>query len=126
MNPDMRLGITVVDFQHEQILNLLTELQTGRPVKPSRIIKAVNDYTSKHFQTEEEIMAAHGYPELDAHRQQHEFFRRKIADLIEAMGQDELCRTRSIGDFLASWLGQHISLVDKPMAQFIAKPSLEQ
>ncbi len=118
MKSDLNLNLKVIDYEHEKIFSLLHELQAG-PVIPSKVINVINEYTERHFMVEEEMMAAYDYPELEAHRTQHNVFRTKIHDLIEAMGVDELTKTKAIGVFLASWLENHVSRVDKHMADYI-------
>lgn len=118
MKPELSLGIKVIDYEHAKILSLLDELQAG-PVNPSEVIRALNEYTERHFLVEEEMMAAYGYPELEEHCKQHDFFRTKVRGLINTMGTDEITRTKAVGDFLAIWIEQHISQVDRHLADFI-------
>lgn len=118
MKPELCLGVTVIDYEHAKILSLLDELQAG-PVNPSLVIKALNEYTERHFLVEEELMAAYGYPKLDEHCRHHDFFRTKVRGLIGFMGGDEIAKTKAIGDFLATWIEQHICQVDKHLTDFI-------
>lgn len=118
MSPDLTLAIPVVDYQHEKILAFVEGLKHRTATRPE-VIQAIDDYTGRHFVVEEELMAAHAYPGLPRHKEEHEFFKGKIAGLLDAMGKDEIAGSKAIAAYLKAWLEQHIRTSDLPMADFL-------
>ena len=71
------VNIQVLDTQHKNLVNTLNELH-GAMVEGSgkeklgQILSNLIKYTQQHFATEEWLMQAHGYPDFQAHKSQHE------------------------------------------------------
>jgi hemerythrin len=76
------------------------------------ILEALRSYTKTHFSLEERLMEQAQYPDLEAHKREHQ----------KLIGQlDELCRKHLTEDkpiyfevlrFLKTWLKEHISSED--------------
>ncbi len=118
MRPELQLAIPVVDYQHEKILHFIDSLKHRAATRPE-VIQAIDDYTGRHFVVEEEFMAAHGYPDFDRHKAEHDFLKSKIAGLLDAMGKDEIAGSRAIAEYMEAWLIKHIQTTDRPMAEFL-------
>ena len=71
MSPDLTLAIPVVDYQHEKILHFIDNLKHRAATRPE-VIQAIDDYTGRHFVVEEEFMIAHGYPDFQRHKAEHD------------------------------------------------------
>jgi hemerythrin len=75
-------------------------------------------HASKHFETEEAILADHGYPDLDHHRREHSNYLEGLVDILLAAADgvfdaDRLCT------FVTSWWVNHIAESDKRFASTI-------
>lgn len=124
MSPELTLAIPVVDYQHEKILQFLDSLKHRAATRPE-VIQAIDEYTGRHFVVEEELMAAHSYPDLPRHRAEHEYFKGKIAGLLEAMGKDEIAGSKAIAEYLEAWLEKHIQTTDRPMAEYLKQRGIQ-
>lgn len=61
----------------------------------------------------------HAYPELAAHKQQHEQFTRKIQDFSDKARTGKLALTVALSAFLREWLTGHIMQVDRKYATYL-------
>lgn len=118
MSPELALAIPVVDYQHEKILHFIESLKHRAATRPE-VIQAIDDYTGRHFIVEEELMAAHAYPDFQRHKAEHDFLKGKIGGLLDAMGKDEIAGSKAIAEYMEAWLLQHIQTTDRPMAEFL-------
>lgn len=80
-------------------------------------------FTRAHFTREEALMAAHGYPELEAHRKLHGTFLQQIEDIwtfVRAGGEpdDYLARFLVLG-FIGKWLKMHTMVVDRQFGAWL-------
>ncbi len=80
---------------------------------------ALNDYGIEHFLYEEMYMQEQGYPNLKEHIKQHNEFSNKVRDLC--VGIDKETHIRDIGEFVSTWLVEHVLNEDMEYKEFIAK-----
>lgn len=111
------LGNGAIDEQHQQLFQL--GRQVHEMLKHQRgedkyddlqaLIKELADYTVYHFEFEEGMMEATGYPDLEAHQREHHRF---IDKLEELSTQDmEVFQNKVAFEmlgFLANWIERHI------------------
>jgi len=109
----MSVGNLHIDEQHKILIDTINQLasaesQNDRPVV-SMIIDELVSYAAFHFQYEEQLIEAGGYPELDQHRRIHQSFVDWITDIRE---QFIFHRRAQFGErilnFLRDWLSNHI------------------
>ena len=121
---EYNLGIQDIDFQHHYFLNLINRLSeelrmTTSQGRRSALIAELNAYARFHFISEENIMAAAGYPQLEQHRQHH-------LDLISKLNSREAMlqldksdeRADDIVEFLMNWFLGHTVGEDRLFADF--------
>ena len=118
------VGVQQLDDDHKRLIELLNQFQTaydyhtGDKFERAALNELV-DYTRYHFNREEELMAANGYPELEAHQAEHRAMIAKVelflADYQER-GHDAL---QAIADYLREWLISHINGTDKRYGPFL-------
>ena len=82
-------------------------------------LDAVVDYTKYHFQREEELMAKHDYPLLEAHKAEHERMIAKVGGYISSYEKTGHKALEDLGDFLKDWLVNHINGTDKAYGPFL-------
>ena len=110
-------GIDDVDQEHKDLIDVINRLhellladdaKLTVPAFLARLIEGV----SAHFALEELIMGESGYPELAAHREDHERLLDVIRDLVEAFGQAEELDSVDLAMRLEPWFSQHFATHD--------------
>lgn len=107
----------VIDEQHQKLFTMgkamedLVKHHAGEDIydELNAMLTELINYTIYHFSTEEEMMAAAGYPGLDIHKSEHDKFIHKLNNLDLTDMED------SQGDFalkllktVATWIFKHI------------------
>ncbi len=122
----MSVGVALLDSDHKAIVRLINRLHNAREEnEPSavldQIFDSLADYVELHFEREEQVMEACGYPALSQHRQEH----LRFSDNMRYM-QDRYLSAEGDGVggellvFLKDWLNHHILIQDmayKPYAE---------
>lgn len=137
------LGVPEIDADHRRLHAIYTALRSsleGRsgPVDLQALCGDLLDFARDHFANEEALMAARGYPELEAHRKMHATFLEQVGDigrfLREQSGpgggpgagsggeaDDELGRFVVMG-FVGKWLKMHTMVADRSFAEWLTLP----
>lgn len=121
MSSRFSLGIPVIDEQHKVLFdhldNLMLSLNTSAGHALSqRILGELDEYTRSHFFFEEGLMREMGFPDVEAHLDEHRSFVARIAHLREMTDQDEV--SRGLTGFLIKWLREHINHSDRRYVEF--------
>ncbi|MDZ4179837.1 MAG: hemerythrin domain-containing protein, partial [Coriobacteriia bacterium] len=61
----------------------------------------------------------YGYPEVDAHKAQHQDFVSRVEDFKRGFDEGRLFLSLDMMDFLALWLVEHIQGSDKAYGPFL-------
>lgn len=126
-NKQFETGIDQVDTQHQTLVKLINQLHQVIAVgaeagQIKQLLKHLVDYTRYHFDTEEQMMCSADYDvvKLELHRHEHQQF---IAQVNEAVTQylSTNILTDNLLDFLVEWLGHHMLVSDKLMAETLNK-----
>lgn len=120
-DPDFETGITIIDEQHRQLVILLNELARGyvcgiSQSETERILDALIDYATYHFETEEALWAE--IPETDSsfadHLKTHSSFASKVKAIRSSLKADDShAQIDDLLSFLTGWLVHHILYEDK-------------
>lgn len=120
-------GVPEIDEDHRELVACCNHL--FRTLFASRDICAIRtafetlvEHTEDHFHREELLMELIGYPELAAHKAEHQTLlvsARLLQDRISASGYLPVVCHRFA--FLRSWLLNHIVGTDKLLANFMAQ-----
>jgi len=122
---DFETGITQVDQQHRQLINLinkigllLTENQTSSSELRSLNIE-LHNYVKEHFQEEERLMAQHQVDarHLKPHVQAHHEFLNEISKLNQLDQSAKYQQVKNLLDYLIQWLAYHILGIDQVLAK---------
>lgn len=120
----MSVGDLHIDEQHRILIDTINqlasaEIQNDRAVVAMIIDELVN-YAVFHFEYEERLIDAAGYPELDRHRRIHQSFVKWIKELREEFTYH---RRRQLGErilgYLCDWLREHILGEDQRYRPYI-------
>lgn len=121
---DLRVGVTDVDQQHQQLVSLVNELHTamlgghGKAALGTTIDGLVN-YALTHFATEERYFDTYDYPDSAVHKARHRDFVAQVADFKQGFDEDRLLLSLDVMNFLSDWLVDHIKGTDKPFGPFL-------
>lgn len=117
------LGIPAIDEQHKMLFTLVNRLNdaiksgVGSEVI-GEVIFALVTYVTEHFSGEERLMLSCHYPELAAHRTEHDKFVSRLQEIqvsfIDGKEVDE-----DVLNFLVDWLVCHIKGTDQGYSRFI-------
>jgi hemerythrin len=121
--PEFSVGIERFDDDHRHLFLLLNQLHVsmaGRKISSALniILKELDWYAQTHFRAEEVLMKRYRYPELAAHRAEHDRFTEQVAQFSRHFqsGRDEIIV--EVSDTLWDWLAQHILQSDAAYARF--------
>lgn len=80
----------------------------------------LDEYTKTHFRDEERYMQSINYPELNAQKQMHDGFIKKLAELRNQYETEGANITVIINanQFILDWLTKHISTADKKIGEY--------
>lgn len=122
-------GIAIIDQQHRQLFEILNRLhEKRRNPKADRVdflttLDSLDQYARFHFREEEQLMTDAAYPELDAHRDQHQAFKEKLAEFQQQSHTGDL---KELFDeslsYLFDYLVRHVQQEDRRYIPYL-KPT---
>lgn len=128
-NDDFKLGLPAVDSDHRDLVDICNEYiaaaLTGAPHQMlSEILDRMIKRTRTHFEAEERMMDRHNYPDLASHKVEHDRLLTQAETLKSRYDhpspqENEEHMVEEIGDFLETWLLEHIRTNDRPYRPFI-------
>jgi len=112
------VGVRALDLDHQKLLNLLNQFNTAYDYAMSeeyerQALKDLTDYTQYHFTREEKLMADNNYPDLEAHKIQHQVMIDEIKRLEARYNEEGHEAFEEVSQFLSDWLINHINGTDK-------------
>jgi hemerythrin len=128
------VGIESVDSQHFVLFEVLNELNTAMVqgqahAVSGQLLAKLLKYTRDHFSGEEAIMAASGYPGLEAHKALHRELTHQVEDYIArhraAEDRAEPAVNPQMLSFLRDWLANHIQTVDREAGPWMNEHGVE-
>jgi hemerythrin len=122
--PQYSVEIGSIDGQHQNLFRVARELyaamSTGRGKNAmATILDRLVQYTAVHFAHEERLMRLHDYPDLDAHRAEHEALTRRVLEFQADFQAGRVAMTVQVLQFLREWLEKHIAGSDQKYAPFL-------
>lgn len=120
----LSVGIAAIDEDHKKLLGLINNLQTaahyhtGEAFERQALDELVS-YTKFHFQREEDLMQAHGYPDFPSHKAQHEAMIAEVGRVLQAYEKDRGGTIEGLCQYLKQWLIRHIAGTDQLYAPYL-------
>lgn len=113
-SPAIETGLPGIDAQHKQLFDLAASFRgEGDQIRVMKALAALADYTNTHLRDEEAMLDAIAYEGLQAHRQEHERFRRMLRELLDEARKLSLDQIADrIEALINGWFYQHILTVD--------------
>lgn len=115
--------VETIDQQHKKLFSMVNELHEaartgkGAQVVP-RLLKDLLQYTRQHFAFEEAMMVRGGYPQVEAHKAEHEELTLRVVQMAREVEGRGLPAGRLLF-FLCDWLTQHILGHDKKNMPYV-------
>jgi hemerythrin len=127
-DPSLAIGVDRIDAQHRELFHRIDRLlEASRSHTTASEVGAMLEflaaYVREHFQTEEALMEAIGYPGAAEHRAEHLSFARELTDLRAqhaAEGGSALLVVR-VTSRATAWLRDHIYRSDKQLGKYAAE-----
>ncbi len=121
---EFEIGVESMDNQHRRLVDLINELHEAMKVgrgdqQVGTVLEALIQYTKTHFTAEEALMAMHGCPDQEEHRERHEEFVNQVLLLRQGRRSNRLGVGISTSVFLRNWLSKHIQGTDRKYAHYI-------
>lgn len=129
-NESFSVKIGVIDEQHRKLFEIgesINELlkdydNTDTYDEIMTLIGELLSYTKYHFEEEEKLLLAYGYPDLDEHVKEHE----KFVSYLENLDEDEIDENQKevlteLIKFIATWIFKHINNTDFKYSDFLNK-----
>ena len=116
----------LIDNQHKTIFELLNSLYDSLQNKESlapivEIIDRLDDYAVVHFRSEENLMEEKRFPQLEAHKVQHDRFRKKATEFKRDFSEISGDMTIDLFVFLKHWWINHILTSDQAYVPYVSE-----
>lgn len=123
--PNFSVGNPVLDAQHKKLLSLckqaiecMSDNSREGVSLFHHILNDLSEYVDQHFQTEEALLKASGYPLLDKHKEEHLEYRLKLTNFLLSATLGEINKA-GLHHYLSGWWSDHILGSDKQYSGFI-------
>jgi hemerythrin len=122
--PSYSVKMNRFDEDHKKLFAMINELHEAMLAgkgkdKIHETVKKLADYTKFHFAAEEEQLAKANYPELSAHRAEHQAFVKRVQKFQQEVAEGKLNLSISVGMFLNEWLANHIRKTDHKYSTYL-------
>ena len=129
-NESMTVGVKQFDRDHKRLfymmvhLNGVLQLEDRRGQIPEGeidyAVKELEKYFRGHLFREENVMARAGYPDIEAHVEEHCHFMIRVNEISHlSTGSTSAERAREIVQFMYEWLTRHIIVTDRKYMEFL-------
>lgn len=118
-------GVETIDGDHQTLFMMVNALNDAMahddaPAQMPGLFSHLIDYTRTHFAREEALMAEHGYPMLDEHREKHRQLTETLARMLDDFeAAPETFPVDGLMDFLKDWLTSHVLKSDMDYVPFV-------
>jgi hemerythrin-like metal-binding protein len=117
-NDSYSVKVAVCDQQHMRLFDIINKLADamrmgkGQDVV-NQVVTELLDYTNTHFQDEEALLQKANYPQLEAHREMHRIFVKKVQSLQSQAQMGKRVNAAQLLSLIRDWLVNHIQKADK-------------
>lgn len=122
---DMKTGIARIDAQHRELCDRINAVITAganavTKNETEKTLAFLSEYVIRHFSDEEKLQQESRYPEMAAHKAQHQAFiasLKQLSNEFTANGPSAKF-TLAVNQSVIDWLVKHIRNVDMKFAQY--------
>lgn len=123
----LKTGNELIDGQHQELINRVNKLTEALDTSKDKVVAVqtlhfLMEYVDFHFADEEKLQAEAGYPELAAHKELHDGFKKSVDELLEMLEEEEgpsEAFVAAVNKNVVDWLMNHIQICDKKVAEFV-------
>ena len=118
------VGVTELDEQHKNLLNIINSLLVGQAneydaIQFSEAISSLIHYAYVHFATEERYLAQANYPDIKAHVLDHVGFIMKTLELSLKVHEGTKDNRLDLLRYLEKWYSFHILGIDRQYIPYL-------
>jgi hemerythrin len=118
------LGIEQFDEHHKHLVALLNKTYDDFTCGANHealeeVLDELADYATYHFSAEETWMGVHEYPDLGRHREEHNRFSGRVAEIRKDFQNGRANLSLEVLTFLRNWLIDHILEKDADYGRFV-------
>ena len=133
-NDSLKLGIAVVDRQHERLVGIINRLhEATMDGRGADVIGEILDeliiYTATHFSMEEKYFAQFEYADAEEHKREHDALIEKVSafanDFERALGSSRSDLARELLQFLQIWWRYHMMETDSKFVTLFKERGLK-
>jgi len=120
---ELASGIKKIDEQHRRLSELLDLFYSGQKMgyskeKLDKVLDELIKLNVEHMLTEEALMERTGYPGFEKHKREHEFMKRKIAEILMKRKKGKEYLVDTLGFFKKATY-EHLKNFDKDFINFL-------
>ena len=116
----------LIDSQHRELIDRINKLldsceDSDAKLAAIKTLDYLSDYTVFHFGAEEELQKEIEYPGYEAHKEQHENFKKTISELDEMLQEEEgpsSAFVKKVEENVIKWFYTHIEGFDRSVAEY--------
>lgn len=117
------MGHAEIDTQHRKLFELVNHfddvVKLSLPEEPTRVLDDLIAATRAHFEFEERLIEAAGFPQAASHKKVHAELISQIQDMQRKMKRGGHLSSTAIARFLADWLTNHIIREDREYKPYL-------
>jgi hemerythrin len=119
--PFYSVGDPELDEEHKRVLGIIDDLRTAIETGNEQhgvkeVLDQLTHYTMTHFEHEEKVLKACGYPRFEPHKVMHDEMRRRT---LEFKATPDAIAGRDLLQFVRNWWVRHIQNQDKAYAPYL-------
>lgn len=127
MQPNHKLGVTLMDEDHEHLEALFGRVAETADADLPAFLGEAETATRAHFEREESLMQSAGVPIFHCHAAQHKLLLAEFAGVHNAAGSGDMAGVRRfLGESFPSMIAAHVDSVDRVTASFLKSEISEQ
>ena len=121
----LSVGVEEIDAQHRELFVRVDRLHDAMlrrdRSEAAALLAFLLDYAVVHFEAEERLMAATGYPEAARHREEHQAFRAELSGLQERFEERGLTAALvlDLEKRAVAWLREHVYHSDAAVGRWV-------
>jgi hemerythrin len=123
---NLSIGVLEIDIQHKLLFEKFNAFLSAYHSDVDsdelyRLFWFLEAYAITHFNEEEKLMRRVAYPDYAKHRELHQAFAGEITKLKERLSYEGPTQSlvATMTELINNWLFDHISRVDRAIAQFM-------
>ena len=125
-NQSCTVGVQAMDDQHGILLDALNELRVellhGAECRTVRtMLKRVTELMKLHVESEERLLAMHGYPGLAAHRAEQQRLLGRLAQFNVRFEQRQVGAVYELVEYLRKWFTTHTGIAGQKYGPWLQK-----